>query len=46
MGSGSVLLHSTYKRADDRSEDFKDILFLGAYGTFKGGGEWLGADLY
>lgn len=36
MGSGTMLVQSMYKTADDRSEDFKDIFFLGTYGTFKG----------
>jgi hypothetical protein len=32
-----MLVHSTYKTADDRSEEFKDIFFLETYGAFKGG---------
>lgn len=39
MGSGTMLVHSKYKTADDRSEDFKDIFFLGAYGIFRVVGE-------
>lgn len=36
VGSGTVLVHSLNKTADDRSEDFKDIFSLKAYGSFKG----------
>lgn len=31
-----MLVHCMYKTAGDKSEDFKDIFFLGTYGTFKG----------
>ena len=36
VGSGTVLAHSLYKTADDRSEDSKDIFSLKPYGNFKG----------
>ena len=36
MDSGAVLVHSRYKTADDRNEDFKDISSLRTYETSKG----------